>query len=84
MIHLTTDLAIYLESLETLIDINRRIRQIEGVILEMGKQREASDEDMDTRIVKLLDEIQMLIDDVEIRANELDVQLSAIERLSHH
>ncbi len=83
MITLKTELAINLESLEKLLDVNKRIRQIEGVILEMSKDREAIEEDNHTRVVKLLDEIQMLIDDVEIRANELDVQLSAIERLSH-
>ncbi|MFW9919847.1 MAG: hypothetical protein ACFFED_09625 [Candidatus Thorarchaeota archaeon] len=79
-----TDIAFFLESLENLIDVNKRIRKIEGVILEMSKERETLEDDTNARIVKLLDEIQMLIDDVEIRANELDVQLSAIERLSKH
>lgn len=81
---LETDIAFFLESLENLIDVNKRIRKIEGVILEMSKERETLEDDTNARIVKLLDEIQMLIDDVEIRANELDVQLSAIERLSKH
>lgn len=79
---LSLNISSHLESLEALLDMNRRIRLVEGIILKMSKNRKLPDEDMNTRLIKLLDDVQMLIDDVEVRANELDIQLSAIERLS--
>lgn len=72
----------HLESLETLLEVNRRIREIERIILKMSNERDNQDDDVNTRIVKILDELYAMLDNVEIRANELDIQISAIERLS--
>ena len=80
---LEDEIITHLESLETLLEVNRRIRKIEGIILEMSKARENQDDDVNIRIVKTLDELVGIIENVELRANELDIQISAIERLSN-
>ncbi|MDF1537524.1 MAG: hypothetical protein P1Q69_01295 [Candidatus Thorarchaeota archaeon] len=72
-----------INSLEGMNDIRIRIRTVEQKLLSIAKKSEEdkeSDED-NAESVKLLDEVYHLIESVEIKVNQLDMRLSAIERL---
>ncbi len=76
-----------LVSMEQLDDIRLRIKAVESNILAFAKKTEESpngdDDRGETALVRLLEETQLLIEDVEIKINQLDMRLSAIERLVH-
>lgn len=72
-----------MNSLEGLKDIRLRIKTVEQKLLDVAKKTEEakeSDED-NIELVQLLDEVYHLIENVEIKVNQLDMRLSAIERL---
>ena len=74
-------LSSYQKSLENLVSANKQIREIESLILKLSKDKEEDTVDMTKRISMLIDEVQTILEDVDLRVNQLDVQLSGIERL---
>ena len=74
-----------LESMEQLDDIRLRIKEEESNILAFVKETKDAQEGEDDRgeaaLIRLLEETQLLIEEVEIKTNQLDMRLSAIERL---
>lgn len=71
-----------LVSLEDLGKAKQRVKSAEKRILQMSRERLPHERDDDTSILKMIDDLLLLIDDIEVKANQLDVQLSAIERLT--
>ncbi len=69
-------------SLEDLGKAKQRIKSAEKRVLQMSHERMPHEGDDDTSILKMIDDLLLLIDDIEVKANQLDVQLSAIERLT--
>ena len=74
-------LSSYQKSLENLVSANKQIREIESLILRLSKDKEEDAVDMTKRISMLIDEVQTILEEVDLRVNQLDVQLSGIERL---
>ncbi|MHA1908075.1 MAG: hypothetical protein ACW98Y_12320 [Candidatus Thorarchaeota archaeon] len=74
-----------LESLNHLDDIRIRIKDAERAILILTKKTEETNENEEQNDemahVRLLEEVQTLIENVELKTNQLDMKLSAIERL---
>lgn len=72
-----------MESLEGMKDIRIRIRSVEKKLLKIAKKNEENlESDEDTiELMKQIDEVYQLIEYVEIKVNQLDMRLSAIERL---
>ena len=74
-----------LESMEQLDDIRLRIKAEESNILafvkETKEEREGEESRGEATLIRLLEETQLLIEEVEIKTNQLDMRLSAIERL---
>jgi uncharacterized protein YoxC len=79
--HLEDLLTSYQDSLEKLVSANDKIRKIESTILMISKDMDVERADILSQITLLLDDLQSLLDDVDLRTNHLDVQISAIERL---
>lgn len=71
-------------SLEDLGKAKQRIKSAEKRVLQMSRERLPHEGDDNTSILKMIDDLLLLIDDIEVKANQLDVQLSAIERLTEH
>jgi hypothetical protein len=84
VIPLDRDIAELLISLEDLSKAKERIRSAEKRILQMSRDRLPDEGDGDMSVLKMLDDLLLLIDNIEVKANQLDVQLSAIERLTEH
>ncbi len=72
-----------MDPLEGMNDIRTRIRSVEQKLLDIAKknkENQESDED-NIELMKQIDEVYQLIEHVEIKVNQLDMRLSAIERL---
>ncbi len=74
-----------MNSLEGMNDIQVRIRAVEQKVLHIAKKSEEARESdkANIELVKLLDEVYHFIESVELKVNQLDMRLSAIERLRH-
>ncbi|MHA2424474.1 MAG: hypothetical protein ACXAEF_06780 [Candidatus Thorarchaeota archaeon] len=75
-----------LESLEQLDDIRARIKNVESRLLELTKrtddhQNEPTD-NSEAGLVRMIEEVQTIIEEVEMKTNQLDMKLSVIERLA--
>ncbi len=72
-----------IESLEDIKDIHARIRDVEYKLLEIKRARVDADEsnDDEMNLMHSLDEFNELIEYVELKMNQLDMRLSAIEGL---
>lgn len=72
-----------IESLEDIKDIHARIRDVEHKLLEIKSARADTEEsnDGEMNLLHSIDEFNELIENVEIKMNQLDMRLSAIEGL---
>ena len=74
-----------IESLEGMKDIGMRIRAVERTILEISSADDKSEkrENANTNLIRMIDDVHSVIEDVEMKINQLDIRLSAIERMSN-